>query len=136
MLPAQEIELIEDFTITTQPGLTWRLDLEQKRMSPGMVDGIEAVEQAIYKILLTERYQYPIYSWDYGIELLDLYGKPLSYVRPELERRIREALLQDDRITAVDSFYFESVADKNSLQVTFTAHTIYGDTNLTGMVRV
>lgn len=135
MLPGQEIDLIEDFTITTQPGLTWRLDLEQKRMPSGMTDGIEAVEQAIYKILLTERYQYPIYSWDYGIELLDLYGKPLSYVRPELERRIREALLQDDRITVVDNFYFEQT-EKNSIHVTFTAHTIYGDTTIETAVNI
>lgn len=135
ILPVQEIELIEDFTIMTQPGLTWRLDLEQKRMPPGMTDGIEAVEQAIYKILLTERYQYPIYSWDYGIELLDLYGKPLSFVRPELERRIREALLQDDRITAVDDFHFEQI-EKNSIHVTFTAHTIYGDTTMETAVNI
>ncbi len=135
VLPAEDMELIEDFKIVTQPGRTWQLDLTQNRMPPNMVDGLEAVEQAVYKILLTERYQYPIYSWNYGIELFDLFGKPMSYVRPEVERRIKEALLQDDRITAVDNFQFES-DDKNSLLVTFIVHTIYGELEAGKAVRV
>lgn len=135
MLPAEDMELIEDFKIVTQPGRTWQLDLEQSRMKSGKVDGMEALEQAVYKILLTERYQYPIYSWNYGIELFDLFGKPMSYVRPEVERRIKEALLQDDRITAVDNFQFES-DDKNSLLVTFIVHTIYGELEAGKAVRV
>jgi len=135
VLPTEDTELIEEFKIVTQPGLTWPMDLEQSRMKSGKVDGLEAVEQAVYKILATERYQYPIYSWNYGVELMDLYGKPLSYVRPEAERRIREALLQDDRITAVDNFMFEN-GDKNSLLATFTVHTIYGELEAGKAVRV
>ena len=56
------------------------------------------MKQAIYKILNTERYQYVMYSWNYGIETLDLYGEPVSWGCPELESRIREALMTDDRI--------------------------------------
>ncbi|MBQ2994180.1 MAG: DUF2634 domain-containing protein [Peptococcaceae bacterium] len=126
MLPVQEVELIEDFTITTQPGKTYILNLAEYRIEPGRVDGVDALKQAIYKMLMTERYRYPIYSWNYGIELEELIGKPMSYVRPELERRIREALLVDDRIKEVDTFTF-SEADKNSLEVTFIVHSIYGD---------
>ena len=68
---------------------------------------MEAVKQAVYLILSTERYQYIIYSWDYGVELLDLIGKPVPYVMSELQRRIKEALTQDDRITDVVDFEFE-----------------------------
>ena len=67
-----------------------------------------------------------MYSWDYGIELLDLYGEPISYVCPELERRITEALLCDDRIKSVDNFDF-NIAKKGEVLVTFTAHTVFGD---------
>lgn len=126
MLPVQEVELIEEFTITTQPVKTYILNLAEYRIEPGRVDGVDALKQAIYKILMTERYRYPIYSWNYGIELEELIGKPMSYVRPELERRIREALLVDDRIKAVDTFSFSEV-EKNSLEVTFIVHSIYGD---------
>ena len=55
----------------------------------------------------TERYDCPIYSRGYGIELKALFGKPVGYCMSEMERQIREALLQDDRIISVDGFTFE-----------------------------
>jgi reverse gyrase len=73
----------------------------------GYADGIEAVLQAVYLILSTERYKHIIYSWDYGVELSDLDGKPIPYVIAELPRRIKEALTQDNRITDVINFEFE-----------------------------
>lgn len=39
------------------------------------MDGMEAVKQAVYKILQTERYKYVIYDWNYGVELEDLLEK-------------------------------------------------------------
>jgi hypothetical protein len=86
---------------------------------------LEAVRQAVILILSTERCRYQIFSWDYGIELEDLYGRPASFIRPELERRAREALTQDDRITGVDGFTFESNA--KGLRCTFFVRTIFGD---------
>lgn len=41
------------------------------------------------------------------MELQDLIGKPMDYVMVEVERRITEALTQDDRIDSVDNFEFE-----------------------------
>nr|DAL55772.1 MAG TPA_asm: Protein of unknown function (DUF2634) [Caudoviricetes sp.] len=64
------------------------------------------MEQAVYKIVNTERYGYLIYSWNYGIELADLFGQPIPYVYAELQRRFEEALLADDRINAVQNFQF------------------------------
>ena len=58
--------------------------------------------------------------------MLDLYGEPVSYVCPELERRITEALTWDDRIKSVDSFEF-NISKKGEILVTFTAHTAFGD---------
>ena len=54
-----------------------------------------------------ERYEHLIYSWNYGIELADLFGQPISFCIPEIKRRITEALMQDSRITGVDEFSFE-----------------------------
>ena len=88
---------------------------------------IAVISTVIYKILNTERYQYIIYSWNYGIETLDLFGEPISYVCPEIERRITEALIQDDRIESVDSFEFD-YSKKGKVHVKFKVHTIYGDT--------
>lgn len=91
----------------------------------GFVDGLEAVAQSVYLILSTERYEFVIYSWDYGVELLDLIGKPMPYVMSELPRRISEALTQDDRIKNVVDFEFEPHGKK--LHVTFTVVSTFGN---------
>lgn len=90
----------------------------------GFTDGYEAVKQAIFLILSTERYQYVIYSWHYGVELQALIGKPIPYVLPELKRRITEALTQDTRITGVTDFTFE--VDRRNVTARFTVQTIFG----------
>lgn len=118
--------LLTDVTFDTQPSYTYAMDMEANSFH-GMAEGQAAMRQAIYKILRTERYTYPVYSWDYGIELMDLFGKPIPYAEVELERRIKEALEWDDRIEKVDSFAFSYPQDKNTIQVSFTAHTIFGD---------
>lgn len=100
-------------------------ELESKDRISGYVDGIDAVIQAIYLILSTERYKFIIYSWDYGVELVDLFGKPMPYVMAELPRRIKEALTQDNRIEDVVDFEFE--VNKSKLHTTFTVVTNLGD---------
>lgn len=125
MIPSTTAFLEQDFEITEQPTHTYKMNLESNLIR-GYTDGQEAMKQAIYKILNTERHQYVMYSWNYGIELLDLYGEPVSYVCPELERRITEALTWDDRIQSVDNFEF-NISKKGEILVTFTAHTVFGD---------
>jgi phage baseplate assembly protein W len=125
MIPSTTAFLEQDFEITEQPTHTYKMNLESNLIR-GYTDGQEAMKQAIYKILNTERYQYVMYSWNYGIELLDLYGEPVSYVCPELERRITEALTWDDRIQTVDNFEF-NISKKGEILVTFIAHTVFGD---------
>lgn len=125
MIPSESAFLSENFEFEDQPTQTYRLNLQKSEIQ-GYTDELEAMKQAIYKILLTERFQYIIYSGNYGIETLDLYGQPISYVCPELERRIREALLWDERIQSVDDFEFETM-QKGEIRVAFTAKTIFGD---------
>lgn len=134
MLPVRNtnIEIVEESK--TFPTLTHKMKIFEDRII-GKVDGQEAMKQAIYKILNTERYNYPIYSWNYGIELKDLFGKPKSYCKVELTKRIEEALLQDTRITAVESFYFEDI-DRETLAINFTAKTIYGDVDIQKEVKI
>lgn len=107
-----------------QPSLTYALDIEHGRIR-GHVDNAEALRQAIYLILNTERYAYLIYSWNYGVEMRELIGQPKEYAIPEIKRCITEALLQDDRITAVDGFEFST--GKKTVHVEFTVHSIFGD---------
>lgn len=125
MIPGKNGFLTEDFEIEEQPSKTYQMHLPQEIIN-GYGDNVTAVEQAIYKILNTERYQYVIYSWNYGVELADLFGEPITYVCPELERRITEALTWDERIISVDNFSFDT-EQKRVVKVSFVAHTIFGD---------
>ena len=124
MIPGTNGFLSQDFEITQQPSKTYQMNMQLLNIR-GFAKEQLAMAQLIYKILNTERYQYVIYSWNYGVELLDLFGEPVSYVCPELKRRITEALTQDSRIQSVDAFDFE--VEKGKVHVTFTAHTIFGD---------
>ncbi|MDE7281910.1 MAG: DUF2634 domain-containing protein [Ruminiclostridium sp.] len=124
----------ENFEIEEQPTLTYKMDREAERIA-GTAEELEAVRQAVYKILQTERYEYPIYSGDYGIELKDLYGQPVSYVCPELERRICEALLWDSRIQGVENFEFDTSA-KGTVRVSFRVNTVFGGIDSEKEVRI
>ena len=64
MTPKQELNIdmaaIEKKTI---PSLTWKIQ-EARAEARGTVDELEAMKQAVSKILQTERYQYVIYDWN------------------------------------------------------------------------
>lgn len=120
--------LTVDLEVETEPSKNYKMHIQDDVIN-GVCDGPDAMMQVIYKILNTERYQYSIYSWDYGIELSDLMGEPVSYVCAELERRITEALTQDDRIESVDSFEFD-INKKHEVVCTFVVHTIFGDMDI------
>lgn len=126
MIPQTGQDLRQDFVFKTLPSRTFRMNHNPQTIT-GTVDQIQAVEQAIFLILNTERYHWLIHSWNYGVELHDLIGKDPEYCIPEIERRIREALLQDDRITAVENFKF--TVNKKQVQTTFTAVSIFGAVN-------
>ena len=69
-----------------------------------LIEGNEAIKVWAYKALLTPRYSYSIYSWDYGSELMDLIGKAYtsSLTKEEAKRYIKEALLINPYIVEVD----------------------------------
>lgn len=126
MLPSFAKEATFDFVEEKIASRDYALDYEKKRIN-GSREGLEEIRQAVFFILNTERYEHLIYPWNYGVELVDLIGKAMEYVIPEAERRITEALIQDDRIEAVDDFYFEQ--NMRKLKVLFTVHTNLGDFN-------
>lgn len=91
----------------------------------GFTDDLDAVEQAVDKILQTERFQYEIYSESYGHDLIDLIGQDFDLAFSEIERLIVEALTADDRIDGIENLVLNK-ASKNTLVVTFTVATIFG----------
>lgn len=134
MIPSANNILTTDLEISAQPSLSHRMHIDDKYIN-GTCKDLEEVKQTIYKILNTERYKYLIYSWDYGVEFADLIGEPVSYVCSEVQRRITEALMQDDRIESVSDFQFDT-SNRKEVVCTFTVHTIFGDVSGERMVNI
>ncbi len=124
LLPDTGTEITSTISAASQPNKTYCMMIEDEKVI-GSTDDIAAIEQAIYKILNTERYKYVIYSWNYGVELADLFGKPIPWVFSELPRRIREALVQDDRINDVTDIDL-SHDGKGNVLIKFSAVTTAG----------
>ena len=103
---------------------TYRLDFVNRRIM-GIVDGAEAVNQFIKKVLCTDKYAYSIYDWYYGNELYSVVGMPYDYIKTECPRIIQEALLVDDRILSIENFEFSKLS-VDSLSISCTVRTIYG----------
>lgn len=133
MIPNVDDDLLADIEIIEQPSLTYEIKLDKDKMG-NYINGIEAMKQTIYHIINTERYQYLIYSWNYGVELADLFGKPITYCYPEIKRRITEALLQDSRIESVESFEFSY--SKGDVIAKFKVITTEGEIEIEKVVRI
>lgn len=119
-----ENDFAEDFEVEKEPSKTFKIDWENSEVV-GYVDGLEAIRQAIYLMLETERFTHAIYSWDYGFEKSKFTGAPNELVAFELEGAIKEALMQDDRI--IDVKDFEIKREKDVAAVMFTAVTELGN---------
>lgn len=128
LLPENNITIGNNVQIITEPSYTYYIDFKNKRIVRN-TDGKEAMIQAIFKILKTERYAYLIYDWNYGIELEGLIGKDNLFVIPEIERRIKESLLQDDRIISLVDFNIIQ-NDNNDFLISFTANTTEGEVDI------
>lgn len=91
----------------------------------GMTDELDAMKQAVDKILQTERFVYPIYDEQYGNDLPELIGESIGYALSEAERMTIEALEADDRITSVEITKCEQ-SGSDSIAVEGFADTVYG----------
>lgn len=110
-----------DIRYVSQPTLTWLI--ERNRVI-GQDSGLAAMRQAVELILRTERFEYQIYTSNYGTETNDLIGESADYLQSEIQRRVTEALLTDDRVTGVSGFQFFVHGD--TMDVSFDVETVIG----------
>lgn len=124
-IPVQTVTEAEE-----QPSLTYRLDLDNGRIV-GKVDGLEAVNQAIRKAIITPRFKCLIYDNQYGSEIEEAIiskNATREYIEAVTEGFIRDALRPDTRILSVYDFQFEFENDK--AYIFFRADTIFGKTEI------
>lgn len=98
--------------------------------NPVFITGAEAVKVWVWKALQVPRYQYEIYSWDYGNEWTELIGGAYSEAvqKSEAARYVRECLLVNPYITEVTNLKTEFAGDR--LTVSCTVKTIYGEVTI------
>ena len=91
-----------------------------------VVTGIDALEVWIYKAILTDRFEYPIYSWGYGTELTDLVVQKFSKGLTESEafRYIKEALMINPYINDVDNLGV--TFDGDTVTIKIAVDSVYG----------
>ena len=107
------------------PSRTWAINGNH---IGGYIDGLEAFSQAVNLVLDTERYSEIIFSWDYGMEFDDLIGERKSIVEVDIERRIDEALKQDDRYTGIEDFSITFEGEQANIR--FTVNSVFGNINI------
>lgn len=110
--------------ITTQPSLTWYINKGTNRIQ-GECDNWLAVRQAVEIILNIERYKWQIYSPYTGMEWRGLIGEDAGYVASEIQRRARDALLMDDRVTGLTDYSY--TISGSTISASFTVNTVYGE---------
>ena len=109
---------------------TYKIDFDAGRVI-GFTDNLDALKQAITKILLTERFKNLVYSGEYGSEIkATLMSDECTndFLEVEIPALITEALMQDSRILDVDNFNLEFEGD--SVNIECDVSTIYGDTTV------
>lgn len=133
MIPEQNANLtiLEE---QIQPSRTYHLDLVRKRVT-SMIDGQDAIIQAVRKILYTERYAYVIYSSQYGVELDRLVGQEYDFIVSDIKRTLTEALLVDNRIISLENFEMEKTG-LDTMKVNFLVNSIEGEINFSTEVKL
>ncbi|WP_110954792.1 DUF2634 domain-containing protein [Anaerosinus massiliensis] len=115
-----------------QPSKTYALSLRGQRIT-GMTDGLDAVKQAIEKIILTDRYAYLIYDWSYGIGVQKYIGKSFDYIKADIESTVGTALAIDDRILTINEVTLER-AGVDSCYIKYNVTSTEGEA--TGSVKI
>lgn len=132
-LPTASIDLSAGVTFVSQPSRTWYINKETNRIQ-GECDGWQSVRQAVEIILNVERFRWQIYSPYSGMQWDGLIGQDPGYVASELQRRITDALLMDDRVRGISDFVY--TVEGNTLRASLTVNTVYGDTQTSVEVNI
>ncbi|KAK9679497.1 Protein of unknown function (DUF2634) [Popillia japonica] len=126
MIPQVSGTTIDQVEVVQYPSYTYRVIDNQ---IVGNIDGTEAIQQAIMHIWSTERYDYPIYSDNYGIELRKYKGRSFSYLKDTIQKTLSDAMGQDDRITDVNVTGVEK-SGKDGAVIKFTVTCDKGAFNM------
>lgn len=133
MIPKFDV-VVSNIENSVQSSKTYKLDSFNGRITR-KIDELESIKQAVFKILQTERFENVIYDANYGVELAGFIGKPKDFVKNDIERTIKDALLADERILNIENF---NIIDdiKDNFKIEFKINSIYGNIDFESVVRI
>ena len=114
---------------------TYRMDFKNKRII-GMVDGIDAAAQAMFKALQTRRFAYLIYDDQYGCDVFNKIGNlnlTPAYLDTDIPVMIEDAFLNEETILGISDIEYE-ILDGDSVNISFAVSTIFGDADFEGVI--
>lgn len=115
---------------------TYRMDFENNRIA-GMIDGLEATQQAIVKELLTTRFAYQIYDDQYGCDIGNKIGNASltsDFLESDIPAMIDDMLLTHDTVVGLQGIEYE-ITDLDSAYIMLYIETIYGGTSIEQTIR-
>lgn len=93
----------------------------------GHCDNLEAIIQSFEFALGTERFKYPCFSGNYGIDLRNLIGNTDDYIISETLERIKDTFKQDNRIKDINlDNQNPFVVESDSIIMNINVETIFG----------
>lgn len=126
----------EDAPLEEEPVYrTYRMDFKNKRII-GMVDGVEAAAQAIFKALQTRRFAYLIYDDQYGCDVFNKIGNlnlTQSYLEADLPSMIEDTFLNEEMVRGINDLEFDIISG-DSVAIQLAVSTIYGDATIEGVI--
>lgn len=114
---------------------TYRMDFKNKRII-GMVDGVEAAAQAMFKALQTRRFAYLIYDDQYGCDIFNKIGNlnlTQSYLESDLPSMIEDTFLNEEMVRGINDLEFDIISG-DSVAIQLAVSTIYGDATIEGVI--
>ena len=123
-LPENTINISQGVVFENYPSKTWYVNPTTKQIS-GMVDGYQAIVQAVEILFSVERFWWQIYSPNFGVQWQGLIGLNPGFVGLEIQRRAKDAIKPDSRLLDITDFSYTVNGD--SLTAQFTVKTVYGD---------
>lgn len=131
VVPFTEDELDESNSIHR----TYRMDFNKKRIV-GMIDGLEAAQQSIFKAMQTRRFAYQIYDDQYGCDVFNKIGNTdltEDYLDSDIPAMIEDTLVPDDMVEGVGEIEFEMISH-DSVRIEVYIKTIFGDIDMEGVI--
>lgn len=108
----------------------FEVDFSTMKLTGRIVEGVDAIEMWVHHALRVHRYDWLIFSWDFGEEYTDLIGYSYSqeYLESEVERMITDCVTQHPYITGIQDLVVS--VEKDDLHIKFTLLTDLGEVEI------